>query len=353
MAAKRSESGVDMEVVDSGLFYRAAVVTEQLAQGLVDSRGRKDWMTLLQALAQLSAGQTKLGDPSPLFASDPLRIKCAELDPHGQIYWQTEEDSGRKKFSKAWDDLMEAAPRLEANFLQRSQKARVAARLQPFVTANERDKRGKLYGFRAESIELPEPLYLPQPQSSVVEVEPGSPSTNIEYLEEMEIYPIPGVRRPLRINVQGWRSLFMFAPLFLALIAVVGGIWLLFQFWMSQLPIRLIIQWTVLIAVIGGMVAWFVWPLYRLIDQKIVMAPAILQMTSRFFHVLVIRREGEQKVIRMLRFTANCPFCGGLVEVQEGERGLRGRYVGACNRNPVEHLFTFDHVLRTGQRVRQ
>ena len=342
-----------MEVVDSELFYSAALVTDQVAQGLVNNQGREDWMTLLQALAQLSAGQAKPGDPAPLFASDPLRKKCAELDPHEQIYWQTEEDSGRKKFSKAWDDLMEAVPRLEANFLQRSQKGRVAARLQPFVTANERDKRAKLYGFRAESVELPELVDIPQPKSSVVEVEPGSPSANIEYLEEMEIYPIPGVRRPLRINVQGWRSLFMTSPLLIALVAAGFLTWLLFQFWMSQLPIRLIIQWTVLIAVIGGMVTWFVWPLYRLIDQKIVMAPAILQMTSRFFHVLVIRREGEQKVIRMLRFTAMCPLCGGLVEVQEGERGLRGRYVGACDRNPVEHLFTFDHVLRTGQRVRQ
>ena len=76
----------------------------------------------------------------------------------------------------------------------------------------------------------------------------------IEYLEEMEIYPILGVRRPLRINVQGWRSLFIFTPLILAVVALVGGVWLLFQFWMSQLPIRLILQWTVMIAMIGGMV---------------------------------------------------------------------------------------------------
>lgn len=81
------------------------------------------------------------------------------------------------------------------------------------------------------------------------------------------------------------------------------------------------------------------------------MAPAILQMTSRFYHVLVIRREGERKVVRMLRFTATCPLCGGEVEVQEGRRAFRGRYIGACGRNPVEHLFTFDHVLKRGERV--
>jgi len=138
----------------------------------------------------------------------------------------------------------------------------------------------------------------------------------------------------------------------MALIAVVLGAWLLLQVWVSQQPVRVIFQWTVLVCFLGGMITWLVWPLYRLIDQKIVMAPAILQMTSRFYHVLVIRREGERKVVRMLRFTATCPLCGGEVEIQEGRRALHGRYVGECGRNPVEHVFTFDHVLRTGQRIR-
>lgn len=68
-------------------------------------------------------------------------------------------------------------------------------------------------------------------------------------------------------------------------------------------------------------------------------------------HVLVIRREGVRKVVRMLRFTGTCPLCGGEVEIQEGRRSLRGRYVGECGRNPLEHVFTFDHVLKTGYRV--
>ena len=137
----------------------------------------------------------------------------------------------------------------------------------------------------------------------------------------------------------------------MALIAVVLGAWLLLQVLVSQQPVRVIFQWTVLVCFLGGMISWFIWPLYRLIDQKIVMAPAILQMTSRFYHVLVIRREGERKVVRMLRFTAICPLCGGEVEVQEGRRAFRGRYVGECGRNPIEHVFTFDHVLKSGRRI--
>lgn len=342
-----------MEVTDSEVFFGAALVVEQAAQGLVDSRGREDWMTLLQALAQLSAAQAEHGDPAPLFAPEPLRAKCAEIDPREKPYWLTEEDSGRKKFSKAWEALIEVAPRLEANFQQRLQKVGIAVRLEPFETQKDRDRRAKLFGLRAAPVELPEQAGKQQREIAAAEEHQCSSRADIEYLEEMEVYPIPGVRRPLRINVEGWRSLFMTFPLILALISVVFGGWFLLQIWVSQQPVREIFQWTVLIGFLGGMITWLVWPLYRLIDQKIVMAPAILQMTSRFYHVLVIRREGERKVVRMLRFTAACPLCGGEVEVQEGRRALRGRYVGECGRNPVEHIFSFDHVLKIGQRIQR
>lgn len=345
---------MDMEVTDSELFFRAALVVEQAAQGLVDSRSREDWMTLLQALGNLSAAQARHGDPAPLFAPDPLRAKCAELDPREKLYWLTDEDSGRKKFSKAWDALVKVTPGLEANFQQRSQKAGIAARLEPFETQKDLDRRAKLFGLRAVPVKLLEEAGKQQKAIIAIKDERQcSSSADIEYLEEMEVFPIPGVRRPLRINVEGWRSLFMTLPLVFALIAVVFGCWFLLQVWVSQQPVRVIFQWTVLIGLLGGMITWIVWPLYRLIDQKIVMAPSILQMTSRFSHVLVIRREGEHKVVRMLRFTAACPLCGGEVEVQEGRRALRGRYVGKCGRNPIEHVFSFDHVLKVGHSVLQ
>lgn len=345
------ESGKIMEITDSEVFSKAAMIAEQAAQGLIDSRGRKDWMTLMQALAQLSVMHASRGDPEPLFASEPLRAKCAELDPAGKIYWLDEEDSGRKKFSKAWEDLKKVFPLLGANLKQRSQKARIAALLELAECQKDLDRRAKLYGFCATSVELPEEDVSWKQEIAEAAKTPESESPDIEYLEEMEVYPIPGIRRPLRINLAGWRWVFMASPLILALGSTGFAVWLLLQVWMSELPIRTIFQVTVLIAIVGTMVAWLVWPLYRLIDQRIVMAPSILQLTSRFFHVLVIRREGDQKVIRMLRYTGICPLCGGEVEVQEGRRALRGRYVGECGRNPVEHVFTFDHVLKTGRRI--
>ena len=343
-----------MERTDSKVIYGASVLTEQAAQGLVVSRGRNDWITLLQALAALSANQAKEGDPAPLFSAEMLRTKSAELDVDGQqVYWLADEDTGRKKFSKAWENLEKAFPLLRGNLCQRSEKARLPGYLEIVSEPDPIDKRVRLYGFRVVPMELPKKDEQQKINAEIGTKTPESPEDpdSIEYFEEMEVYPLPWIKRPLRINVQGWRSLFMTLPLIGALVLVVLGSWLWLQLLVSKLPVRDIFQWTVLIGVLGGIIGWIVWPLYRLIDQKIVIAPAILQMTSTFYHVLVIRREDEKKVVRMLRFTATCPVCGGLVEIQEGARRLRGRYIGACDRNPIEHLFSFDHVLRSGRRI--
>ena len=52
-----------MDVADSEVFCRAATIAEQAAQGLADSRGRDDWITLLQA----SAVQVAIGHVGQVF----------------------------------------------------------------------------------------------------------------------------------------------------------------------------------------------------------------------------------------------------------------------------------------------
>lgn len=338
-----------LEHHDSKALSASAEIAIEAADGLVASRGRDDWITLMQALSQLTKVHADAGDPNPLFAADTLRVKCAELDPHGAIYWLSEEDTGRKKFSKAWERLDASFPGLETNLQQRAEKRRSPGRPDLRTTIDGLDKRSKLYGLSVTTICLQEQNASSASQPQVAWSAQPSDGPAIEYIEEMEVYPVPGIHRRIRINVQGWRSIFMFVPLIVAWIAGSLGLWLLLQFWMSELPFRVIFQWTVLIAIIGGMLAWVAWPFYRLIDQKIVMAPTILQLNSRFYHQLVIRKEDEARVVRMVRFTGTCPLCGGLVEIQEGKGLYRRRYVGACDRNPVEHLFSFDHVLRRGR----
>jgi len=62
----------------------------------------------------------------------------------------------------------------------------------------------------------------------------------------------------------------------------------------------------------------------------------------------VLRREGDDL---MLRYTARCPICDGEVTIEKGRRQHRGRLVGECGRNPVEHVFSFDFITCKGARI--
>lgn len=350
-AELRADSGIGPEHIDSKALSAAAAIVSEAANGLLASRGGDDWITLMLALGDLTRAHAEDGDPQPLFAVAQLRDKCAALDPAGKVYWLSEEDTGRKKFSKAWEKLEASSPGLEGNLQQRAERRRIPARAVAYVTSGGQDKRTKLYGLRCVRLQLPE--ISEAPTTSVGDVMPVSSSDGlIEYVEEMEVYPFPGIRHPVRINVQGWRSLFMIAPVVIAFIAVVFGFWVILQVWLSEWPVRKIVQGTFTIAMFVGILAWFVWPLYRLTERRIIMAPGILQLTSLFQHVLVIRKEENLKVVRMVRFTGTCPLCGGFVEIQKGLGRYRGRFVGECERNPIEHLYSFDHVLRRGSALR-
>ena len=343
--------GTDPELIDSVLLSAAALIASEAADGLRSSTGDLDWIILFRALAELTHIHAESGNPLPCFAATALREKCAELDPAKKVYWLSEEDTARKKFNKAWEKLEASFPGLEHNLRQRAEKKAVPARIFPYNEYDGQDKRTKLFGFHLIAIDLPEGsttvLAAPAESSPFVQ-----PPVSIEYIEEMEVYPIPGLRRPLRINVQGWRALFMIAPpvLFLAFLAF--GSWAVLALWMSDITVRAMFQGTLTVGIFVATVAWFVWPLFRLLEDRIIAAPGILQLNSRFEHVLVIKKEEEIKVVRMVRFTGTCPLCGGLVEVYKGRRLFRGRFVGQCNRNPVEHIFSFDHVLRRGTWLR-
>lgn len=346
-AELRADSGMDTEHIDSKTLSAAAAIVSEAANGLLASRGDDDWIILMLALGDLTRAHAEDGDPQPLFAVAQLRDKCASLDPVGKVYWLSDEDTGRKKFSKAWEKLEASFPGLEGNLQQRAERRRIPARAVAYVTSDGQDKRTKLYGLRCVRLQLPE--ISEEPTTAVAAVKPvSSPEGSIEYVEEMEIYPFPGFRHPVRINVQGWRSLFMVAPVVIVLMVVFFGLWVILQVWLSEWPVRKIAQGTFTIVIFVGILAWFVWPLYRLTERRIIMAPGILQLNSRFQHVLVIRKEDNLKVVRMVRFTGACPLCGGLVEIQKGYGRFRGRFVGECERNPIEHLYSFDHVLRRG-----
>ncbi len=48
-------------------------------------------------------------------------------------------------------------------------------------------------------------------------------------------------------------------------------------------------------------------------------------------------------------YSAKCSICDGRVEVQGGGLQFPFRLVGRCIESPREHVFSFDHVTRTGR----
>ncbi len=344
-------SGSDPELIDYELLSGASRIASEAAADLYASRGQDDWITLFRALAELTRVDAEAGDPRPCFSATALRERCAELDPAHRIYWLSEEDTGRKKFSKAWEKLEGSFSGLEPNLRQRAEKQRIAARVYPYSRSDALDRRTKLFGFCLIAITLPEDSKTVSPVALEAGAS-GDPVCRIEYIEEMEVYPIPGIRRPLRISVQGWRSMFMVLPPVLFLVFLGFGLWVLLELWLSDISVRTMFQGSLTVGVFVSAIAWLVWPLYRLIEDRIIEAPGILQLNSLYQHVLLIKKEDQTKVIRMVRFTGTCPLCGGLVEIYKGHGRFRGRFVGKCDRNSVEHLFSFDHVMRRGAWLR-
>ena len=337
----------------AALLSYAANVGEQAAADCRESGWRGDWLVLLQALCALTARHAESGNPTPTFTAERLREEVAQIvgTPESQ-WWLGDTDSARKKFTNAWKTLATDLPRLSENLRGRAIKGGVPG----MITLAEPERLGTTnamgYGLAVLALDLPMTRAKPATSPSAQPVSlAGTPVLEIDYQEEMEVYPIPGVRRPLRISLPGWRGMLVVAPLFGAL--VVGGFlaWLLFTLWMSNEPPRVLFQWTILTSIIGAMLAWFCHPFHTLLNNRIVRAPTVLEAMLPLGHVLVLRREADDRVLRMVRFTANCPICEGEVTIEKGRRQHRGRLVGECGRNPVEHVFSFDFVTAKGRQL--
>lgn len=356
----REESGKNAEASESSVLFdramllaRAADVASEAAASCRESGWKGDWLVLLQALGSLTARQAAAGDPTPFFTAERLREEIASVlgAPEAQ-WWLDDSDSARKKFSNAWKALENDLSRLDGHLLGRAIKSEVPGRIVLNAPARLGTTNAMGYGLTVQPIELPAaPSAVAQPPATGEASRVGTARLEITYQEEMEAYPIPGLKRPLKVSLLGWRILIVLMPIFGALAA--GGflVWFLLSLWLSNETPRVLFQWTILAGSVAGMVAWLCHPFYTLINDRIVRAPTLLEAMLPLGHVLVFRREGEDRVLRMVRFAARCPICEGEVTIEKGRRRHRGRLVGECGRNPVEHIFSFDFVTGKGQQL--
>ena len=93
-------------------------------------------------------------------------------------------------------------------------------------------------------------------------------------------------------------------------------------------------------------------PWVRLFDDRIVLAPELLVAIEEKPAQLVLFRDGDLRLIRLVRYSAPCPVCGATIYLDDGSPDYPRRLVGRCYESPREHIFSFDRVTQKGNILR-
>lgn len=157
-----------------------------------------------------------------------------------------------------------------------------------------------------------------------------------------------------KVSLKGWRL-----GIFLFLIAAAVAISGLFLFALGvsvwyQVSLKVIVQLTISTAV----VLWVIWselgPILNLPSTRITFAPSWIQLFRWDSDVLLewcAPPRYDSKFISAVHYVGVCPVCGGKVEIASGGFRYFGRLIGKCRESPREHIFSFDHVTRAGNRL--
>ena len=100
-------------------------------------------------------------------------------------------------------------------------------------------------------------------------------------------------------------------------------------------------------------------PRKRLYDRFIMASPLFYPFSEKECQVelvwdpAVAAQPGRSRGynLRLVRYVADCPLCGGNVSLRDGGLGQFNRLVGCCDEEPGEHVFSFDRKLRAGYRL--
>lgn len=137
-----------------------------------------------------------------------------------------------------------------------------------------------------------------------------------------------------------------------ALSALVALLPVILRPFMMAADVRLS-QSLITLLVIGGLSYLVLGPFFRVVTWKVIAAPILFHPSGEVEPLLLeeIRNSGGEARLRridLVKYTAECPICGGRVVVGSGGFRFWGRLVGRRCNCPREHVFSFDHVTRVG-----
>lgn len=159
-------------------------------------------------------------------------------------------------------------------------------------------------------------------------------------------------------SLKGWQK---FAILLPVLIVVLFSLFLFYMLLILGINSKIsTVSWLSYWLVAGGLTTWVLSsPLYRVVSHRIVMAPDwMIPLKERSVQLELKRIDINSETgdaireLRLMVYSAKCPICSGRVEVEGGGIEFPFRLIGRCLESPREHIFSFDHVTKTGKALR-
>lgn len=157
------------------------------------------------------------------------------------------------------------------------------------------------------------------------------------------------------MHVRSWRGVLIFLTIITAVLLALLMIW----------GVSVVISYgkpsaAELFSLLFGpsIVVFLLWyslvrPALILIDDRIAMAPNTLNvLSSQIDGQWELFREGKQRWVQLVRYTAPCPKCGATLSLANGDPDWPRRLVGRCGESPREHVYSFDRVTLRGERLR-
>ncbi|RSZ31637.1 hypothetical protein EJO66_22995 [Variovorax beijingensis] len=319
----------------------------------------RDWLATQRDEAKALTLLRALADESLKVAGskDPQQLEFDALDLAQACDWPERDDfdAASKKIKSANLEkyLSSRTAGLEAYFAQRG--------VQHALRICKRSPSGRHRAqWSLESYSLVPPVATVDAQRDNEPVDAGlgtdGPQIEYEYAAAGTVRP-SWLARPLLGN--GWfrtKSLrgLLFVCTGLAPMVCVAG--LVATVWLMLFVRRPVTTGDLALLVFAGGLSWVLWnslrSLWWLLADRIIPVADVLLGWSEAPAQLESFKDGNARIIGLVRYSATCPVCAAAVELRYGEGQEGRRLFGCCVEAPQEHVFTFDRVTRRGRRVR-
>lgn len=310
----------------------------------------REHVRLIRALAHLTA-------QSSTNTEGFINIEIAEQigkQPHSPWTHLTGNDPDlteiRNRVNKAWKNLKAAWPKLRPGIHQ--QFADAGYKYFPDISKTTGGGRSNTSKYQLIFIEAQE-----SSSETILQGPPINWDGSILYnLEELTEAKSLNWLAEHGLALRGWRAKLFTGGLGLVMITLLGLVALMMLTLSQARTLHDLTSGALSLAILVTLAWVLIRPFYRLSVDRIILAPTWLQDWSahedRLIEIEPIN-EPRHNILRLKRYTAECPICGNKVRIKSGQREFHHRLVGRCERSPIEHVFSFDHVTRRGYFLRK